>query len=199
MEKVFTNIIRLILPIIILSFSFFTTHAQNGEIIDNPELFEVEFMGGEENGEYEIFPEGGKYVRGTRVTIIAKANEGYYFTAWNVNGIGEGQKISFIIQTDLKLRATFKKSAIDHEYLEPVDLTKVKMFPNPVVDVMNITGIEGPIEISITSVSGQKLKSMKVNQYYDKKVDLADLPKGNYFISISRYCAPVTTKQIVKL
>ncbi|MBS7332688.1 MAG: T9SS type A sorting domain-containing protein [Weeksellaceae bacterium] len=59
---------------------------------------------------------------------------------------------------------------------------KVSIYPNPVADVLNISGIKTEAKIEITNILGQKVKSENIK---NGKVNVQNLNKGTYVISIT--------------
>lgn len=59
----------------------------------------------------------------------------------------------------------------------------IKLYPNPVVDVLNVSNISGNATYKIYNASGTLLSSGNVN---DKKINVSQLAQGNYIIMIEQ-------------
>lgn len=60
-----------------------------------------------------------------------------------------------------------------------------KLFPNPVQDVLNIeTGFAEEVTLCFTDLYGREVKKVKINT--GEKIDVGDLSRGIYLITISR-------------
>ncbi|KMQ59307.1 hypothetical protein ACM46_19450 [Chryseobacterium angstadtii] len=62
-----------------------------------------------------------------------------------------------------------------------VTKSKIQIFPNPVSDVIRISGIENGQSVQIYNVDGRLVKS----DAFDSKVDVSQLPAGVYVLKIS--------------
>ena len=58
---------------------------------------------------------------------------------------------------------------------------KVSIYPNPVNDVLNISGLNAEAKITITNILGQKVKSEEIK---NSKINVQNLEKGTYILSI---------------
>lgn len=74
------------------------------------------------------------------------------------------------------------------------DDSSVKIFPNPVSDVLQIKSKEKVIKAEIYDVSGRILKSEMMQT---DTINLADLPKGNYLLKIFTK-DEISTKKFIK-
>ncbi|KPH12237.1 fibronectin type III domain-containing protein [Chryseobacterium sp. ERMR1:04] len=59
----------------------------------------------------------------------------------------------------------------------------IKLYPNPVVDVLNVSNISGNATYKIYNASGTLLSSGNIN---DKKINVSQLAQGNYIIMIEQ-------------
>lgn len=58
---------------------------------------------------------------------------------------------------------------------------KINVYPNPVKDILSVEGITGEASLTIHSLTGQKLKETSTKT---GKINVADLTKGTYIITI---------------
>ncbi len=71
----------------------------------------------------------------------------------------------------------------------------IQIFPNPAVDVLNITKVSNNATFTIYNVAGQFISKGKVT---NNKVNVASLAKGVYFIEVSEKGATSKMKFIKK-
>lgn len=65
---------------------------------------------------------------------------------------------------------------------QTVSPVKTKIYPNPVKDILNIEGVNGKVSVEILNILGQKIKSEETTS---GKINVQNLPKGNYIITIN--------------
>jgi hypothetical protein len=75
-------------------------------------------------------------------------------------------------------------------------LTNLKVYPNPVNDVLNITNTDNVSEISILSLSGQLLKTERSNM---SQVSFSGLAAGVYFVKLTSATGGNKTIKVVKI
>ncbi len=68
----------------------------------------------------------------------------------------------------------------------------IKIYPNPVKDVLNITNAKNIKSVEVINMTGQKVASATTNQ-----VNVSKLPKGNYIVRVTD-ATTSTTHKIVK-
>ena len=72
----------------------------------------------------------------------------------------------------------------------------IALFPNPAGDVLNIRGVNGvPSLISITNVNGQLIQHSTLQ---NNKVDISELPRGLFFVTITTETDKVVKKMVKK-
>ena len=82
---------------------------------------------------------------------------------------------------------------------EVTSINRVKVFPNPSTDVININfGNQIPIKVSITSIDGTLIKTIIPNDYY-LEFELNDLENGVYFLTSEFDNKSITNNKIIKL
>jgi len=71
---------------------------------------------------------------------------------------------------------------------------KIRLFPNPVEEILNISGYEGDFTLSLFSIQGELLRTLK----NEKQVDISDLSAGLYVVSIQGTGLNVIRKVVKK-
>ncbi|RLZ07332.1 T9SS type A sorting domain-containing protein [Faecalibacter macacae] len=72
---------------------------------------------------------------------------------------------------------------------------KVSIYPNPVIDVLNISGLKTEAKVEITNILGQKVKTEEVK---NNKINVQNLTKGTYVISVTENGTTTNHKFIKK-
>ena len=85
---------------------------------------------------------------------------------------------------------TFEKEDVKPE-------VKWNIYPNPVVDILHITGLEGFYTIKIVDAVGQVVKSEKGTST-ELDLDMSKNPAGMYMIKIESQGKSITRKLIKK-
>lgn len=67
---------------------------------------------------------------------------------------------------------------------EEHELNPISVYPNPVVDIINISANTGVDHVEIVNSLGQQVLSLNGNQVFNNKIDLSHLNKGLYLITI---------------
>ena len=85
----------------------------------------------------------------------------------------------------------------------PNEFSSVRVYPNPFSNHISISGntkFETKLEILITDISGRVIfkEQLNTNSNFKRNIDLQELPKGLYFITIRSDNSSVT-KKIIKL
>ena len=76
--------------------------------------------------------------------------------------------------------------------LDEIDMI---VFPNPVQNVLNITGGSNELDVSIYNLLGEKVYS----SVFTSQIDTSVLPRGTYIVKIAKGGVSIYTKKIVKL
>ena len=74
---------------------------------------------------------------------------------------------------------------------------KWNIYPNPVVDILRITGLDGCYTIKIVDAVGQIVTSLKGNSS-ELELDMSAKPSGMYLIRIESQGKSITRKLIKK-
>lgn len=73
----------------------------------------------------------------------------------------------------------------------------LKIYPNPVLDVLRVEGIDSEAVISVYSLKGELMISDISSQISGLEIDMSDLAKGVYHVVISSEQAQIT-KRVIK-
>ncbi len=80
---------------------------------------------------------------------------------------------------------------------EDGNLATINFYPNPVNDILRISGIENQIEIQVYDIAGRILKTVETSAY-NTEINLSDLISGMYFLRLASANGEVVTRKIVK-
>ena len=75
-----------------------------------------------------------------------------------------------------------------------LELDSIKIYPNPVSDILNINGRSEKYDIEIYSLTGQKL----YQEFNVSKIDMSLYSNGIYIIKISDQNS-TSTKRVIKI
>ncbi|MCU4162819.1 T9SS type A sorting domain-containing protein [Carboxylicivirga caseinilyticus] len=103
---------------------------------------------------------------------------------FDLGNVGDGSATSTFLFDDITLTENVP-TAISH-----VNVNTLKVYPNPVIDVLNIQGSEAGQPVEIYNAAGSLSKKVQIS---GGTVNIADLPKGIYFISVNG-----STSKIIK-
>jgi hypothetical protein len=73
----------------------------------------------------------------------------------------------------------------------------IRVFPNPATDVLNIAGLEPGTTLTLSNITGQKLRIIRTDDAM-YSLSLRELPEGLYFLSISSRNTGFSTYRIEK-
>lgn len=125
----------------------------------------------------------GEYVQGEVVSISAVAHEGFTFVNWtdhDNNHVTDEASFQHTISTlDIILTANFDVVGS----AEDMELTDVKLFPNPANNDFMIRSGVNILEVRISDVTGKQVYTEVINDT-EFKVTLENLQSGIYFVSI---------------
>lgn len=138
---------------------------------------------------YGVFPAN------STVTITTMPIVGYKFVKWatttNMTTLSISQSITFNqATTDIDLLAYFEPITATNEI---IDNSSIRIFPNPVSDILNINLKAQDWSVDILDLTGRKLISVR----NEKQIDLDNLISGIYLVCIKTNGLKVV-KQILK-
>lgn len=75
--------------------------------------------------------------------------------------------------------------------------TQLKLYPNPVSDILRIAGIENQINIQVLDIAGRILKTVETSAF-DTEINLSDFNSGMYFLRFASANGEVVTRKVIK-
>lgn len=127
----------------------------------------------------------GYYDFGSRISLKAIPEEGYYFLGWwnDSEFISSSSEWILSVNSDMNIVAKFSDSIISH--VDKIDSEKsFIVYPNPTNGILYLKGCSGRIvEIIINSLDGSWVREIRGMEHSDK-IDLHDLKKGIYLIRV---------------
>lgn len=126
-------------------------------------------------------------------TAYTEFTKTYKATADNVYYFGFGNTTAPVtVSTSLRVdNVTFTKNTLA---VNDVNKTAIKIYPNPVVDELNIKTDDIIKSVQIYSLDGKLLKTIEGNH---DKVDFRNYPKGTYLLNIATDKS-VTSQKVMK-
>ena len=145
------------------------------------------------NEEYGTITGDGYYDENDAATVTATAHTGYKFVNWTKNGVetSTDNPYIFTVIEDVELVANFEEKV----GIENLEVTTVKIYPNPTTGKLKIEGGEVIIEsVVIYDVFGkiQKIKNWET----ENGIDISNLPTGVYFVKICTESGEVVRKVV---
>ena len=151
--------------------------------------FELDVMAEPSDGGMAIG--SGTYLFGERAHLSATANENYQFVGWtNQDGdtISTDSEYAHMVARGGQITAHF----IGIESTEESSEENIRVWPNPVMDVLRIEGTTAT-EVRVYNALGQLLKTAQNTN----EVNLRGLPQGMYLLRIMDEDGATATKKIV--
>jgi hypothetical protein len=71
----------------------------------------------------------------------------------------------------------------------------IRIFPNPSAHYFSISGVQGPISVSMYDIQGRLVKSIKNTLNYS--IDTSNLEKGSYILRLKTSSYEITNKKII--
>jgi uncharacterized repeat protein (TIGR02543 family) len=130
------------------------------------------------------------------VQPAAPTRECYIFEAW-YNGANRWNFATGIVTEDITLTAQW---TADPECEVPSEtavsanaLPGVSLYPNPVSDVLSVSGLEGNETLTVVDLSGRVLLTQKASEG-TTRLSVATLPQGTYLVKVARGSAVKAVK-----
>ena len=138
----------------------------------------------------DVIASGDSVAQGTIINISVSTNPGYTVKSLKVNGVDVSTNgYSHTVNADVLIEAEFP-SMTD---IENVSATATKVYPNPVVDILNVETQEDVIYIRVYNMYGVEVARIA----NANAIDLASLAAGNYLVRVQT-ATGVSTHRIVK-
>ena len=138
----------------------------------------------------DVIASGDSVAQGTIINISISTNPGYTVKSLKVNGVDVSTNgYSHTVNADVLIEAEFP-SMTD---IENVSATATKVYPNPVVDILNVETQEDVIYIRVYNMYGVEVARIA----NANAIDLASLAAGNYLVRVQT-ATGVSTHRIVK-
>ena len=138
----------------------------------------------------------------TSITVIGVANHAEATVVGNVTNksltVGNNEVILTVTAEDGSTEKIYTVTVIRADALsfELNSLSDIIVYPNPVSEIVNISGLEGGELISFFDVSGRLSLQIKASAKKEE-IEVANLPKGTYFVKITKGNAEKTVKIVV--
>ena len=138
----------------------------------------------------DVIASGDSVAQGTIINISVSTKPGYTVKSLKVNGVDVSTNgYSHTVNADVLIEAEFP-SMTD---IENVSATATKVYPNPVVDRLNVETEEDVLYIRVYNMYGVEVARIA----NANAIDLASLAAGNYLVRVQT-ATGVSTHRIVK-
>ena len=88
-------------------------------------------------------------------------------------------------EADLRAAMSLFQANIDHTAVKNYASAELKMYPNPVSDVLTISKVNRNSTICIYSLTGQKVMKLVLGQQDEAKINLRNLKPGTYMVQMT--------------
>jgi hypothetical protein len=93
---------------------------------------------------------------------------------------------------------TFRANAASTAGIDKNSLEEITLYPNPAVDVINITGGSADTQLEMLDILGNKVKSGRLDLNGNYKINTSSVLNGVYFVVFMEKGQKVTRKVIVQ-
>ena len=139
----------------------------------------------------------GSFVEGSTVTLTASSTEPYSFDFFYwINAAGDtiyDNPYLFTLNSDVNIIAVFGYTG----GISGVDVARVKLYPNPAVDRVSLSGLTLGARITLIDASGRHLDSWSATEE-EMTLDVSRLAAGQYFLRISSDGQTVVKKLVIE-
>jgi len=97
-----------------------------------------------------------------------------------------------------KFKVTYEAVHSSETAVETVENTRVKMYPNPAIGIVNIEGLENATELTIVDLTGKVLIKEQITGRTTLNIDIQNLNPGIYFVIIHQNSELKVIRKIVK-
>jgi len=131
-------------------------------------------------GSITLDPAGENYDSNTVVTAVAVPDNGYEFVSWTGDITSTNDTIEITMDADKSITANFTlESSIRNEEFA----SEAKLYPNPALNILNISGIDGISKAKVTDLTGKILIEMQEENI--QQIDVSELKSGIYVLTYS--------------
>jgi len=140
---------------------------------------------------------------GTEVTLTALPSENYFFIKWTQDAMGTSNPQTIIMDSHKEVTAHFSLDPTDVNNLPLEKKILMKVFPNPIVNEINLTFTlknKAQVDIELFNNDGKKIKSL-LSQNFPSGNHLIveavkNLPSGIYYLYLKKQTVGVNTKEV---
>ena len=119
---------------------------------------------------------------GTTLTVKATGkNAQCELTALTANGKDILATKSFVVKGATEVKATF----VDHTGVETTVTQQVKLYPNPATDYVIVEGVAPASEVTLHSMTGERLYAGRVDDRGVLQIDLTPYADGVYLVCVA--------------
>ncbi len=115
---------------------------------------------------------------GTEMFVHITPQSGYKLLSLTANGKDIMATKSFIVKETTEVKAIFVKVAAIDDIKDNI----FRFYPNPVKDILFISGLESNEELKFYSMSGTLVLTVKLDNFASGSVNVNNLPNGLYII-----------------
>lgn len=130
-----------------------------------------------------------QYDIGTEVTLTAIPSENYLFTDWSGDLTGTANSISIIMDDHKEVTANFSLDPTDVNNPNLLERSLVKIFPNPIVEEINLSFSQKSkawIEAELFNQDGKKIKTLFSQNFssgnHTMVEPIKNIPSGIYYL-----------------
>lgn len=104
---------------------------------------------------------------------------------WQEESLNFGQALDFTI------------NIVSSTSVKPLDLANLRIYPNPVKEILNIDYKEDISKLTVYDLSGRLIKTYNKNQS-NNSIDVSELKSGTYLLNIETQSKNVSTVKFIK-
>ncbi|HET9571086.1 MAG TPA: metallophosphoesterase [Bacteroidales bacterium] len=127
---------------------------------------------------------GSQVQKGKNVVFTSTPNEGFQVKEWKINGVRvENTNASYTLSNLTGIATVTVEFEIATGVANSFD-ANIKLYPNPFLDVLNITGAENSV-LKVMDIAGKKIFNQKISRN-NEVIQLKKLSPGVYFFHIEK-------------